>query len=233
VIVPEILEDETPESYGECLESLGLTANVITMDATDTTVASGAVVETDPEEGTVVAPQHQVAVAVNPDQDERSTKDPRCDVGGGGGAGDPGEPPPDGTGYPYYQLVEGSPYPAMVDPSGSSPPITEMPLRWGTVRWGWRKIRRKHPYTAADRVQTQAALTSGIPPIETPMTTTNQWDFLLLYPVDDGAGGTIECLRTVRVEYHVDPKAQAQGLTGIRGIFNSYTGRYTGGIPGH
>jgi hypothetical protein len=62
---------------------------------------------------------------------------------------------------------------------------------------------------------------------------TNQWDFHLFYTEPDGSGGTIQCLRTVRVEYYQDPRAAAAGVQGIRGIQNSYTGLYLGGIPGH
>jgi hypothetical protein len=234
VEVPEVLEDETADHYRDCLDALGLDANVITLDATDTTVADGAVVETVPDAGTELAPQTQVDVAANPSEPTPSTEDARCYVNGGSGQNsDPGEPPSDGTGYPNYQLVEDSPYPVMTDPSGSSPAITEMPLRWGTTGWGWRHIRRGHSFTAPDRAQTELALASDPAPIVTGLVSTNQWDFHLFYEMSDGAGGTLECLRTVRVEYFVPDQAQNAGLSGIRGIQNSFVGRYTGGIPGH
>ena len=98
--------------------------------------------------------------------------------------------------------------------------------------WGWRHVLQKHPYSAADRQQTQDALASDLSPTPA-FTSTHQWDFHLFFDASDGAGGTLTCLRTVRAEYFQDPKASAAGVQGIRGIQNSYTGHYIGGLTGH
>lgn len=235
VVVPTILPDETPSDYQQCLTTLGLSANVTSLAETDTTVGNGDVVETDPEAGTSVQSGSTVDVAANPQQPQVTQADPRCDVNNGSGSiGDPDNPPSDGTNYPAYQLVQGSPYQAAADPTGSSPAQTQIPLRWGTVGWGWRHILQNHPYTSADQQQTMQALaTDTSPTISDGYASTNQWDFHLVYTAPDGSGGTLECARTVRVEYYQDPKAANAGVQGIRGIQNSFTGAYLGGIPGH
>jgi hypothetical protein len=235
VQVPTILPDESSSDYQDCLLTLGLSANVTTLAETDTTVGDGGVVETDPEPGSSVQPGATVNVAVNPQTPQVSQKDSRCDVdNGAGSSGDPGNPPSDGTNYPAYQLVQDSPYPAAVDPTGESPAQSEVPLRWGTVGWGWRHILdHDHPYTSADQEQTMQALATDTNPTPGGFASTNQWDFHLFYSESDGSGGTIQCLRTVRVEYYQDPKAANAGVQGIRGIQNSYTGLYDGGLPGH
>lgn len=117
VTVPEILDDETPNQYQACLDTLSLNGNVTTLNATDTTVANGAVVETAPEAGTEVTLETQVDVAANPSQAVGSHYTEDCDPNGTGQSGSPvGNPPPDGTGYPYFQLVQGSPYDVSTDP---------------------------------------------------------------------------------------------------------------------
>jgi PASTA domain-containing protein len=236
VPVPTILPDQTPTDYEACLATLGLNGNVSTLSETDTTVANGGVVETVPEQGDTVQPGTTVEIAANPSSAQISEPDDRCDVNNGAGAtGATDDPPADGTGYPPYQLVEDSPYPAAIDPSASSPAITDVPLRWGTTGWGRRHILVKHPYTAADKVQTMQALADDTNPTPTRFTAASQWDFHHFYTMPDGGdtGGTVTCVRTVRVEYFVDKKALTAGLDGIRGIQNSYAGLYLGGLPGH
>ena len=234
VQVPTISPNETPSDYQACLTTLGLNASVTTLAETDTTVGNGDVVETNPESGTSVQPGTTVDVAANPQTPQVSQEDSRCDIDNSASSpGDPGNPPSDGTSYPEYQLVKGSPYPAAVDPTGESPPQTQIPLRWGTTRWGWRHILQKHPYTSADQQQTMQALATDTAPTPGGFPSTNQWDFHLFYTEPDGSGGTIQCLRTVRVEYYQDPNAEKAGVQGIRGINNSYTGLYEGGLPGH
>lgn len=229
VTVPSIVSDETPSDYQDCLTTLGLGANTTTLAETDTTVGNGDVVETDPESGSSVQPGTTVQVAANPQTPQFSQQDPRCDVDNGAGSpGDPGDPPSDGTNYPAYQLVQGSPYPAAVDPTGESPAQTEIPLRWGTTRWGWRHILQNHPYTSADQQQTMQALATDTSPTSDGYPSTNQWDFHLLYTEPDGSGGTLQCARTVRVEYYQDPNAAKAGVQGIRGIQNSFTGAVVG-----
>jgi hypothetical protein len=234
VTVPSISPDETPSNYENCLTTLGLSGSTTTLAETDTTVANADVTETSPESGDSVEPGTTVDIAVNPKTPQISEPDSRCNVDSKAGSpGDPGNPPSDGTNYPVYQLVKGSPYPAAVDPTGESPAQTQIPLRWGRVDWGWRHILQKHPYTSADEQQTMQALATDTAPTPGGFASTNQWDFHLFYTEPDGSGGTIQCLRTVRVEYYQDPKAAAVGVLGIRGIQNSYTGLYTSGLPGH
>jgi PASTA domain len=231
VTVPSVLPGETPDDYEACLTSLGLSANVATLGATDTDVGDGDVVETVPDEGDVVQPGTSVAVAANPTTAKISQHDDRCDVDDGAGApGSPGNPPADGTGYPNYQLVPNSPYPAGTDPSGSEPPQTSIPLRWGTKGWGWSHVLRNHAYTEADETQTEAALATDANPMPS---WSNQWVFLYFYDVDDGQGGSLQCVRSVPVNYWVNSNATDAGLTGIEGVQNSYTGAYLGGAPGH
>lgn len=231
VTVPSVLPDETPSDYEACLTSLGLTGNVSTLGATDLDVGDGDVAESVPEEGDAVQPGTTVDIGANPTTPKISREDSRCDVDGGAGApGSPGPPPADGTSYPNYQLVEDSPYPAATDPSGSMPAETAIPLRWGTSKWGWSHILRKHPYTAADKVQTQAALATDTTPIPSWQ---NQWVFLYFYSVADGDGGSLQCVRSVPVNYWANKSATDAGLTGIEGIQNSFTGAYIGGAPGH
>ncbi|MFZ1993624.1 MAG: PASTA domain-containing protein [Solirubrobacteraceae bacterium] len=233
VTVPAVLDGETSDDYAQCLSRLGLHANVTTLAETDLSAANGGVTETNPEAGTSVQPGATVDVAANPQQPQVSQADPRCDVNNGSGSiGDPGNPPADGTDYPAYQLVQNSPYQATIDPTGSSSAQTQIPLRWGTTGWGWRHTLQKHTYTIADEQQTMQALATDTNP--TPgFASTNQWDFHLFFTEPDGSGGTIACVRTVRVEYYQDLNAARVGVQGIRGIQNSYAGLYLGGIPGH
>jgi hypothetical protein len=236
VQVPAIQEGETPTAYASDLAAAGLQSHVVTMNATDTTAADGDVVEADPEPGTEVSPGTTVEVAANPSSPSISEPDERCDVDNGEGApGSPGNPPSDGTNYPFYQTAPGTlaPYTATVDPTNSSPPQTTIPLRWGTTGWGWTHILLKHPYTSADEQQTMQALATDANPQATRFTRTNQWDFRYFYDMPDGVGGTIVCVRTARVEYYQDPKALAASVSGIRGIQNSFAGLYLGGVPGH
>jgi hypothetical protein len=123
---------------------------------------------------------------------------------------------------------------AGTDPTASSPPQTTIPLRWGTVKWGWTHILLSHPYTSADENDTMLALETDPTPTRS-FDATKQWDFHYFYQVDDGTGdgGKVTCVRTVRVEYYQDPAAEAAGVFGIRGIQNSFAGLYIGGIPGH
>jgi hypothetical protein len=228
--IPAPNDGETATAYASRLSQLGLNANVSVLDETDTGVGNGGVVETNPESGTEVDEGTTVDVAANPNSPAVNEEDSRCDVNGGTGTvGDPGDPPPDGTGYPAFQLVQNSPYPTAVDPTGGSPQYTQVPLRWGTKDWGWRHIRQKHPYTSADEQQTMQALATDSNPTRG-WPSTNQWVFHSFYSMPDGFGGSITCLRTVPVEYSSDRKASAQGLTGIRGVMNSYVGLYLGGL---
>jgi hypothetical protein len=234
-LVPTPSANESAADYETQLAQAGFQANVTTLPETDTTVGDGDVVETNPEPGSIVGPDSTVDVAVNPKPPKVTQEDPRCDVDNGAGSpGDPGNPPPDGTNYPAYQLVQGSPYPADVDPTNSSPPKTEIPLRWGTTGWGWRHILQEHPYTGADEEQTMQALAIDSDP-DPGWQTTNQWVFHYFYTEPDGQGdgGTITCVRSVSVEYWQSDKEIKAGVTGIRGIQDSYTGLYTGGVPGH
>ena len=229
VTVPEVLNDETPADYQQCLASLGLESSVSALNETDTTVGNGDAVETAPEPGSSVQPGTTVDIAANPQTPQVSQPDPRCDVDNGEGSpGDPGNPPSDGTNYPAYQLVQDSPYPAAVDPTGESPPQTQIPLRWGTVDWGWRHILQKHPYTSADQQQTMQALATDGVPTPTGFKSRPQWDFHLFYTEPDGSGGTLQCARTVRVEYYPSEAAEKAGVQGIRGIQNSFTGAVVG-----
>ena len=122
---------------------------------------------------------------------------------------------------------------ATVDPTGSSPAQLAIPLRWGTVDWGWRHILQTHPYTAADRQQTIEALaTDADPTPSNAFTSRPQWDFHLYSTAPDGSGGTIQCVRTVRVDYYQSTAAANAGVPGIRGIQNSFTGAVVNGSPG-
>jgi hypothetical protein len=230
-LIPTPGSNESASDYATQLQQEGLQVNVTTLPETDTTVGNGGVVQTNPEPGSVVATNSTVNVAANPGVPKVSQEDPRCDVDNGDGSpGDPGPAPPDGTKYPPYQLVGGSPYTADVDPSNSSPPQTQIPLRWGKKEWGWRHILQKHPYSSADDEQTEQALATDPSPMPS---WTNQWVFHYFYKMPDGSGGTIECVRSVSVDYYQDDKAAKQGVSGIRGIQDSYVGLYTGGVPGH
>jgi hypothetical protein len=230
-VVPEPMPHETPDAYVLRLEQAGLHGTVTTLRETDPSAGNGEIVTARPDPGTTVEAGGNVELAVNPGIPKVSESDPRCDVNNGGGStGDPGDPPSDGSSYPQYQTVENSPYPAGVDPSGSSPPVTQIPLRWGTTRWGWRHLLQAHPYTSADESQTAAALASD--PVPMP-SWSSQWIFHRFYDMPDGSGGTINCVRSVSVEYAVEPNAEKAGLAGIRGIQDSYTGKYLGGVPGH
>jgi hypothetical protein len=234
-LVPAPSANESASGYAGQLTQAGLQANVTTLSETDTTVGDGDVVETNPEQGSVVAPDSTVDVAANPPQPQVSKQDSRCDMDNGSGSpGDPGPAPADGTAYPPYQLVQGSPYQAGVDPTNASPPQTAIPLRWGRKDWGWRHILQNHPYSSADMQQTVEALATDSNPTLR-FSSTNQWVFHYFYTAPDGqgGGGTITCLRSVPVEYWQDPRAGNNGVTGIRGIQNSYVGLYLGGLAGH
>lgn len=232
-VIPIPGPTETAGAYASRLGQLGLQTTTSTLTESDPDTADGAVAETNPDPGTTVQVGTTVDIAANPSSATVSQPDPRCDINNGTGTvGDPGDPPSDGTNYPAYQLVEASPYPAATDPSGSSPAQTQIPLRWGTTRWGWRHVLQEHPYTTQDRDQTMQALATDSTPTPTGFTSRQQWDFHLFYSMPDGSGGNITCVRTARVEYYQDSQAAAAGVQGIRGIQNSFTGLYLGGIPG-
>jgi hypothetical protein len=225
-LVPTPGTNESAADYETQLTQAGVQANVTTLPETDTTVGEGDVVETNPEPGSVVAPDSTVDVAVNPKPPKVSQPDPRCDVDSGDGSpGDPDPAPADRTGYPAYQLVQGSPYTADVDPTNSSPPQTQISLRWGTIDWGWRHILQKRPYSGADQQQTEQALATDSNPM-LGWKTTSQWVFHYFYAMPDGQGDgdTITCVRSVPGEYWQDPNASKAGVTGIRGIQDSFTG---------
>lgn len=236
VVVPAIEDNESPDTYTSQLSQVGLSADVQTLDETSPSAADGDVVESIPEPGDRVEPGTQVEVAANPRIGRYSQKDSRCDVGGGGPAGDPGNPPSDGTNYPAYQDAPETqtPYTAGVDPSGSTPPETQIPLRWGTAGWGWRHILRGHTYTSDDESQTIEAVATDLAPTSN-WAPGKQWVFHLFYEMPDGLGdgANITCLRSVAVEYFVSKHALGAGLDGIRGIQDSYDGLYIGGLPGH
>lgn len=115
-----------------------------------------------------------------------------------------------------------------VDGCGTTvPPVpetTQVPLHWGTKRWGWRKVRISHSYSGADAVQTAEALQTDPVPTPDPHYPTDHWNYHLFYQMPRTGGGTVGCKRTVAVEFYVDKNARAAGLERIRGVRNSYTG---------
>jgi hypothetical protein len=234
VVVPQVLPNELPGHYEDCLESLGLEGNRIVGSETDTTVNDGAIVDTYPESGAGVAPGATVDEHLNPAEAKEYRRDERCELEPPQG---PLGPPPDVAedspykAYPYYQYVEGSPYHLSYDPTAENGERgrEDVELRWGTNAFGLTHIRMEHSYTAWDRAQTEAALDTDLDPHRA-FAGTPQYHYRLPYTVSLDNGDNLQCVRVVTVEFYPDKGAVAAGIDSddIRGVQNSYVGVPTG-----
>jgi hypothetical protein len=213
--------DCTGVTYATCvsrLQGAGLdNVEQYTLPETNLDAGNGEVVETDPEAGENVDPATTtVTVAANPPTAVKTEVDQRCESGEGPQP-DPGPPLPDGTALPQYQTRETF---DSIDASGDFPPYPSMviPLRYGTRRFGWRKIKMTHGYGTLDAEQTRLALETDQTPTPAKWGSNNQRAFHYIYSASDGAGGTMQCVRSVIVEYAPDKNGY------FRGVQNSYQG---------
>jgi PASTA domain len=215
VTVPEVLANESVDDYQACLQTLGLQSTVVTLPETDLDTGDGDVVFADPESGEKVDPDEGLKVIKNPNA-PTTRPEPKCELADGEGPQpDPGNPPPDGTGFPQYQQQFS--YPS-TDPT-STPPgqPRDLPLKWGTTDWGWRHIMIRHGYGADDAADTAEALATDVAPTLR-YAGRQQYLYRKYYPMPDGEGGTLNCARTVVVEYAPDR------LGYFRGVTNSFAG---------